>query len=89
MPKNGWFVLSDLQTVLGLHQVNVACRKCERRGRVSVARLIRDYGPDTQLPHFAVTLATGCPRQKAHSIYDQCGAWFPGIGEALNAATHR
>ena len=87
MPKNGAFVVHELHTLLGRQQVDVACTKCDRRGRVSVARLIRDFGPDCPLPGVAVELATDCPRRRnSAAIYERCGATFPGIGEALNAA---
>jgi hypothetical protein len=35
-----------------LTMLEIACHRCERRGRVSLPRLIDDHGADTGLPHF-------------------------------------
>lgn len=78
MPKHGAWVLSEVAAV-GLKQMDVACKKCERRGRVSVARLLAEYGPDMPLPDLPVRIAIGCPRVDTASIYDRCGAWFPNL----------
>lgn len=78
MPKNGAWLLSDVAAA-GLKQMDVACKKCDRRGRVSVPRLLAEHGPDMPLPDLPQRLATGCPRVNAASLYDQCGAWFPNL----------
>jgi hypothetical protein len=75
MPKNGAWVLSDVAAV-GRNQIDVACKKCDRRGRVSVARLLIEHGPEVPLPDLLKLLAANCPRQAAASIYDRCGVSF-------------
>jgi hypothetical protein len=42
-------------------QMGVACSKCDRRGRVSVAQLLAEYGPDMSLQHTRKYVAVGCP----------------------------
>jgi hypothetical protein len=81
--------LSDLQTMLNLRLVEISCRKCQRRGQLSVARLIREYGGDAPLPDFALKLAKGCPLLDSISIYDRCGAHMPNIGFAIDGAMRR
>jgi hypothetical protein len=41
MPKNGAWLLSDVAAT-GLKQMEVACRKCDHRGLVSVASLMAE-----------------------------------------------
>ena len=83
MPKDGAYLLSDVVAV-GLKQVDVACKKCGRSGRVSVARLLAEHGPDMPLPGLPQLIATGCPRVNATSYYDhdRCGAYFPNLNLA-------
>jgi hypothetical protein len=45
-----------------LAMLEIACSRCERRGRLSVARLIEQHGADAQLPDLRAVLAGDCPR---------------------------
>ncbi len=47
--------------------LEIACRRCERRGRLRVARLIEQHG-DMRLPELRYILAADCPRAEAVSI---------------------
>jgi hypothetical protein len=38
----------------------VACSKCDRLGRLSVAKLIEEHGADTRLPNLPEVLAVAC-----------------------------
>lgn len=60
--------------------VVVACSKCERRGRLSKAGLIRKYGGDTPLPDLRATLASPCPL--VGNWWDACGAHYEGLAKA-------
>jgi hypothetical protein len=46
----------------GMRMLEVACRKCPRRGRLSIARLIAEHGRDEDVDLRAViaTTARGC-----------------------------
>ena len=59
--------------------LEIACRRCERRGRLRVDRLIEQHG-DAELPELRLTLAGDCPRAAIVSISDQCDIYFPGLG---------
>jgi len=79
MPRSGAWLLSDVAAA-GQRQLDVACRKCDRRGRLSVARLLAEHGPDMSLPDLREHVAVGCPRLKAGvSISDMCGVLFPTL----------
>jgi len=43
----------------------VACTKCDRKGRLSVLRLLAEHGPDISLPDLREHVAADCPRLKA------------------------
>jgi hypothetical protein len=62
-----------------LAMLKIGCRKCERHGRLRVARLIEEFGAEKGLNELLATLAADCPRQDAHSIYDRCGACYPQL----------
>jgi hypothetical protein len=78
MPKHGAWVLSEVAAA-GFTQIDVVCTKCDRRGRVSVARLLAEHGPDRPLPGLPQVIAANCPRVVAGRIYDQCGALFHNL----------
>ena len=53
--------------------LQVACSRCERYGRLSVAKLIARYGGGAKLPDLREILAGVSPRVGAASIYERCG----------------
>lgn len=59
----------------------VACRKCERRGKLRVARLIADHG-DIGLPHLAGLLAGDCPKRHALPEHDRCSVYYPELARS-------
>jgi len=67
------------RVVKHLAMLEIGCRKCERYGRLRVARLIEEHGAEKGLNELLGTLAADCPRQDAHSIYDRCGAYYPQL----------
>jgi hypothetical protein len=64
----------------GMRMLAVACRRCDRRGRLSIARLIAEHGRDEDCDLRRV-IAHDCPKmQKSSSdIYDRCGVHFPEL----------
>ena len=59
----------------------VACSKCDRRGRLSVANLIAEHGADMRLPDLRDFLAGDCPRVRAASFNDPCAVHYPQLAE--------
>ena len=55
----------------------LSCRRCPRRGRYNLARLIERYGADMGLPQLMTALSADCPRQQSVGIYDRCGIHLP------------
>jgi len=62
-----------------LDRLEVACRRCERRGRLRLAGLIETHGAGTVLPDLAARLADGCPRAEAHDPGTRCFVFFPQL----------
>ncbi len=58
--------------------IEVACRRCDRRGRLQVDLLVAQYG-DAELPELRPILAGDCPRAAVVSISDQCDIFFPQL----------
>ena len=54
--------------------LEVACRRCERRGRLSVARLIEQHG-DMRLPELCDALPGDCPKRSAVSVGERCSVY--------------
>jgi hypothetical protein len=59
----------------------VRCRRCERHGRLGLARLIADHGAGTGLPDVAARLAAGCPKATAPDLGERCFVHFPQLLE--------
>ncbi len=60
--------------------LEVACTRCERRGRLQVDRLIAQYG-NAELPKLGLILAGDCPKAAVVSISDRCDVFFPKLGK--------
>jgi hypothetical protein len=56
--------------------LEMGCRKCDLYDRLSVARLIEEYGADQALPGLLKTFTADCSRHRALSIYSRCGAYW-------------
>ena len=70
MPREGSRTLSDLRSPA----LRIACARCGRSGRYSIARLWRERG-DLKLTDFLAELTADC-RRKGPAIYDRCDARF-------------
>jgi hypothetical protein len=73
--KNGAVQLGDIVSKIAMFKV--ACRRCELRGRLRVARLIEQLGADMRLPELRYILASNCPRVIADRVYYRCGVHYP------------
>jgi hypothetical protein len=68
-----------LGDVTHLGHLEVACRRCDRRGRLRVARLIEQHGAGIGMPDLAVILAAGCPKADAADPSTRCFVIFPQL----------
>lgn len=59
--------------------LEVACTRCDRRGRLYTDRLVTQHGAGMPMPALLRWLSADCPRRVAGLAYDPCGAHFPGL----------
>ena len=57
----------------------VACTRCERAGRYSVATLIARYGYGLAVPDLLRRLSDDCTKRASISAYDLCGVHYPEL----------
>ena len=62
--KRGSVTLGDLIDRIAM--LEVACSRCQRRGRLQVDRLLAQYG-DMELPELGCVLAGDCPKAAANA----------------------
>ena len=74
--RRGSITLGDVAARIAM--LEVACSRCERRGRLQVDLLVVQYG-DAELPELRLILAGDCPRAAVISISDQCDIFFPQL----------
>ena len=58
-------VVTLRQLVGRLDVVEVPCNRCDRHGRLRLARLIAQHGPDMGVPELLRVLSADCPRRRA------------------------
>jgi hypothetical protein len=51
--------------------IDVACSRCDRRGRLNVARLIQDHGAGATLRDAVAALSADCPNRAAHGVTER------------------
>ena len=74
--RRGSVTLGDLVDRCAM--LEVACSRCERRGRLRVDLLITQHG-DAELPELRLVLAGDCLKAAVVSISDQCDIFFPQL----------
>ena len=74
--RGGAITLGDLAGKVTT--LEIACRRCDRRGRLSVARLIEQYG-DMRLPELCEALAGYCPKRESVSVGERCSVYYPQL----------
>jgi hypothetical protein len=79
MPAHGAILLGEVARHLAA--VHIACNFCPRQGKASIIRLMHQHGPEMPIPDLLRLLSHDCPRRRAASISERCGAHFPELSE--------
>ena len=58
--------------------LEVACSKCDRKGKYRVSNLIAQHGASMALPSLASLLCSDC-RNKDTFANDRCSVYFPNL----------
>jgi hypothetical protein len=61
-----------------VEKVEVRCTRCDRRGRLRLAKLIAEHGPEMSFPALGDRLAAGCPKATA-SYGERCFVVFADL----------
>jgi hypothetical protein len=77
MISRGSITLDELQGKLTM--LEVACHRCERKGRVSLARLIDEHGADKGLPDLWESLAGDCQHARSTAVHNRCAIYYPEL----------
>jgi hypothetical protein len=67
------------QVAARLAMLEVACDRCDRRGRLRTDRLLAEHGPGLSMPKLRLIIAADCPRMQADKMHDVCGVHFPQL----------
>jgi hypothetical protein len=67
-----------------LSVLEVACLRCDRRGRLNTIQLLSELNPDLRISELREIVAGDCPRMVADKINDRCGVYFPGLLRAFD-----
>jgi hypothetical protein len=71
--------VSPSEVAAGLATLDVACNRYERRGRLSVARLLAEHGADLPIPRLRWCGERPRVEVIADKMHDAYGGHFPGL----------
>jgi hypothetical protein len=69
-----------------IEMLEIRCSQCGRTGRMSVAKLIDQYGATTLLPDLGPMLVADCENAQAHD-YAKCDVFYPQLGKTMDDLT--
>lgn len=78
--KNGSVTLGQVAELTS--HVEVACSRCERRGRYRLSKLVTSLGEDFAMTDLALQLVD-CPRMN-EPVHKGCDVYFPGLAQIMN-----
>ncbi|AUT62866.1 hypothetical protein [Paraburkholderia terrae] len=62
--------------------INIACSRCERRGRYRLSRLIASYGEHFPMTDLGSEIAD-CPQRYA-AVTQRCDVFYPGLRKIMS-----
>ena len=76
-PMAGVVTLGEVALLLA--SIEVGCNRCDRRERLSTARLLAQHGAHLPIPELRRIVAADCSRMIEAKMHDVCGVLFPGL----------
>jgi hypothetical protein len=77
MSDRGVLLLGEL--VGRIDRLEVRCSRCDRYGRLRLARLIAEHGADLDLGRLRCWLAGDCPGAAAAHWHERCDVYLPQL----------
>jgi hypothetical protein len=81
MPRD---VMTPADLLGRIQTLNVACTKCDRRGRYRVKTLVRDIGVDGNIANWLASLSADCRHKNAAAFADRCDVRCPDLTRELS-----
>lgn len=69
------------QIAPNLLTIDLACNRCDRRGRLNTPRLVAERGPNMPVPALLPTIAADCPRMQAAVFHAVCDVHLPQLSK--------
>jgi hypothetical protein len=66
--------------------IDIRCGRCDRRGRLSVKRLLAEWGADASLRDIMREQIGDCPKRDATQIYERCDAFSPTLAQLFGVS---
>jgi hypothetical protein len=63
----------------GAEMIEIRCGRCDRTGRLSVARLLAEHGPGAAMGHVMHALVGGCPNKESGQVQQRCDPYCPDL----------
>jgi hypothetical protein len=79
----GSITLGEVAERLGMtvDMIEVACNRCDRRGRLFLDTLLEQYGADCAITDLRRIVAGDCARMVEAKMHDPCGVHFPELSK--------
>jgi hypothetical protein len=59
--------------------LDIRCGRCERHGRLNVARLLAQHGPETPIAEVMRAQIGDCPKRDDAQIQNRCDPYSPDL----------
>ncbi len=77
MSAASFLILNDIAGRVAT--LEVACNRCDSRGRLRIDSLVMEHGPALPIPELRRIVAADCAKMQAGHMHDVCGVHFPGL----------
>ena len=77
----GLVTLGEVASTAG--RVEIACRRCHRRGVLRTDRLVAEYGGSIPIPTEVHQLTADYLQMRADKMHDVCGVHMPSLSRLM------
>jgi hypothetical protein len=69
----------------GAETIDIRCSRCDRHGRLSVARLMAEHGPNAAMGHVMRAQVGDCQNRDSAQIQNRCDPFCPDLARLFQA----